>query len=75
MWFPSVDRALDVVPQYGPHPANKINERKINEILNAMKLKGESIEELGRRVNDLEHSRKRKIIVTGLNVPSYAHAA
>ena len=46
MWFPSVDRALDVVPQCGLHPANKINERKIIDILKAMKLKGELIKEL-----------------------------
>ena len=46
MWFHSLDHALDVVPQCGPHPANKINERKINDILKAIKLKGEFIKEL-----------------------------
>ncbi len=56
--------------------SNGVNEKKINDILSAMKLKDERINELERRVNDLEqHSRKRNIIVTGLNVHSYAHAA
>ena len=41
-----------------------------------MKIKYQRIDNLERRVNDLEqHSRKRNIIVTGLNVHSYAHAA
>ena len=47
------------------------NEKKINDILRAMKVKDQRIDELERRVNDLEkHSRKRNIIVTGLNVHS-----
>ena len=49
------------------------NEKKINDILRAMKVKEQRIDELERRVNDLEqHSRKRNIIVTltGLNVRS-----
>ena len=55
---------------------NGVNEKKINDIFSAMKLKDERINELERRVNDLEqHSSKRNIIVTGLNVHSYAHAA
>ena len=41
-----------------------------------MKIKDQRIDDLERRVNDLkQHSRKRNIIVTGLNVHSYAHAA
>ena len=56
--------------------SNGVNEEKINDILSAMKLKDQRTNELERRVNDLEqHSRKRNIIVTGLNVHSYAHAA
>ena len=56
--------------------SNVVNEKKINYILSPMKLKDERINELERRLNDLEqHSRKRNSIVTGLNVPSYAHAA
>ena len=53
-----------------------LNEKIINDILSAMKIKDQRIDDLERRVNDLEqHSRKRNIIVTGLNVHSYAHAA
>ena len=56
--------------------SNGINEKIINDILSAMKIKDQRIDDLERRVNDLEqHSRKRNIIVTGLNVHSYAHAA
>ena len=55
---------------------NGVNEKKIIDILSAMKLKDERINELERRVNDLgQHSRKRNIIVTGLNVHDHAHAA
>ena len=55
---------------------NGVNEKIINDILSAMKIKDQRIDDLERRVNDLEqHSRKRNIIVTGLNVHSYAHAA
>ena len=54
--------------------SNGVNEKKINDILSAMKVKDERMNELERRVNDLEqHSRKRNIIVTGHNV--HAHAA
>ena len=56
--------------------SNGVNEKIINDILSAMKIKDQRIDDLERRVNDLEqHSRKRNIIVTGLNVHSYAHAA
>ena len=56
--------------------SNGVNEKIINDILSAMKIKDQRIDDIERRVNDLEqHSRKRNIIVTGLNVHSYAHAA
>ena len=56
--------------------SNTTNENKINDLLKSIKAKDERIEQLEHRVNDLEqHSRKRNVIVTGLNMHSYSHTA
>ena len=52
--------------------SNSTIEKKINELLRM--INDERIEILENRVNELEqHSRKRDIIVSGLNLHSYAH--
>ena len=56
--------------------SNTTNENKINDLLKSTKAKHERIVQLEHRVNDLEqHSRKRNVIVTGLNMHSYSHTA
>ena len=41
--------------------SNGVNEKIINDILSAMKIKDQRIDDLERRVNDLEqHSRSRR---------------
>ena len=56
--------------------SNTTNENKINDLLKSINAKDERIEQLEHRVNDLEqHSRKRNVSVTGLNMHSYSHTA
>ena len=63
--------------------ANKENERKFAELLQSLKQKDEKIEVLEQKVDVLEnsldeieqYSRKKNIIVTGINLHSYAKSA
>ena len=56
--------------------SNTTNENKINDPLKSIHAKGERNEQLEHRMNDLEqHSRKRNVIVSGLNMHSYSDTA
>ena len=54
--------------------SNTTNENKIKDVLKSIKSNDERIEQLEHRVNDLEqHSRKRNVIVIGLNMHGYSN--
>ena len=56
--------------------SNTTKENKINDPLKSIHAKGERNEQLEHRMNDLEqHSRKRNVIVSGLNMHSYSDTA